>query len=130
MSKDTQNKCREALAYTLRRIRDEPRIAWYFMDTESHPLMLEALAQLEDRELDFLDKVFTPEKTEDPYVAGRDAAISDATESGEFDHLHAAAIVDEPDPVIIDVRLNASLEDIFFTLNKFPGHNRITLIPR
>jgi hypothetical protein len=146
MTPEAQNKSRDAIIYMLRRIQREPRLAWYMISTEAHALLLDAIAEIEGLTPVEAEDKYYPTESEDPFEAGREKAISDAAESGDSDHLLAAAIVDEPDPVVIDVRTTATLEEIFFSLNdalsedcagraeflpnKFPGYNRITIIPR
>lgn len=146
MTPKAQTKSRDAIIYMLRRIQREPRLAWYMISTEAHARLLDAIGEIEGLTPSQAEDKYYPTESEDPFEAGREKAISDAAESGDSDHLFAAAIVDESDPVVVDVRSTATLEEIFFTLNdalaedcagrvdfhpnKFPDYNRITLIPR
>lgn len=129
MTPEAQTKSREAIIYMLRRIQREPRLAWYMISTEAHVRLLDAIGEIEGLTPAQTEDKYYPTESEDPYEAGREAAITAAAES-----------------VVIDVLSTATLEEIFFTLNnalaencagraeflpnKFPGYNRISLIPQ
>jgi len=145
MNEDTQAKCREAIIYMLQRIQREPRLAWYMISTEAHARMLEAISEIDSITLADAEEKYYPKESEDPYEAGREKAINDAAECGDLDHQLGAAIIDERDPIVVDIRESDAIQDVFFSLNaalsenyagrvefmpnKFQGYHRITLIP-
>lgn len=61
-----EEAARTALAHTLRRIKEDPELAWHFVGTESHHLMVVALGLLTGEAPERVAETYNPPETRDP----------------------------------------------------------------
>lgn len=139
----------DAVFYLLNRIQDDPRLAWYFLHTESYSRLLDAAAELSGKPVAEVKQAYAPEKSTDPYEQGRQEAI---TEIASDPNSVVAKLMDQAtdqffaarDDIAITIHPNAGrpLELIFaelndaldtqggqcrFTPNRHPGFHEIQL---
>lgn len=111
---------KQAIHYLLDRIQNDPRLAWYMMDTESYSRLIDAASELSGLDRYAVQRHYMPESTEDPYEKGKRDLLDEA---GTDPDSVLAKIIDEAEGTIaatqedqefvIHPREQTSIEAIF-----------------